>query len=70
MRLNPDVLYLMPFFNTKDAGPMVLEIPPADAGVINGTVIDCWQGPLEDAGPAGVDTGKGDKYLEIVRPAS
>src|SRR4029078_4455897 len=22
---NPDVIYLMPFFNTKDAGPMVLE---------------------------------------------
>ena len=40
MRLNPDVFYLMPFFNTKDAGP------------------------------AGVDKGKGGKYLEIVRPAS
>src|SRR6185437_261905 len=24
---NPDVVYLMPFINTKDAGPMVLEIP-------------------------------------------
>ena len=70
MRLNPDVFYLMPFFNTKDAGPMVLEIPPADAGVINGTVMDCWQVPLEDEGPAGVDKGKGGKYLEIVRPAS
>src|SRR5215203_2178929 len=29
---NPDVIYLMPFFNTKDAGPMVLEIPPANGG--------------------------------------
>jgi hypothetical protein len=46
---NPDVIYLMPFFNTKDAGPMVLEIPPADEGVINGTVMDVWQVPLEDA---------------------
>ncbi len=27
---NPDTIYLMPFFNTKDAGPMVLEIPPVD----------------------------------------
>ena len=27
---NPDTIYLMPFFNTKDVGPMVLEIPPAD----------------------------------------
>jgi hypothetical protein len=24
---NPDVIYLMPFFNTKDAGLMVLENP-------------------------------------------
>ena len=29
---NPDTIYSMPFFNTKDAGPMVLEIPPADDG--------------------------------------
>jgi hypothetical protein len=60
---NPDVIYLMPFFNTKDAGAMVLEIPPADDGVINGTVMDAWQVPLEDVGPAGVDKGKGGKYL-------
>lgn len=26
---NPDVIYLMPMFDTKDVGPMVLEIPPA-----------------------------------------
>src|SRR5215203_3594025 len=60
---NPDVIYLMPFFNTKDAGPMVLEIPPADDGVINGTVMDAWQVPLEDVGPAGADKGRGGKYL-------
>jgi hypothetical protein len=60
---NPDVIYLMPFFNTRDAGPVVLEIPPADDGVINGTVMDAWQVPLEDVGPAGVDKGKGGKYL-------
>jgi hypothetical protein len=60
---NPDVIYLMPFFNTKDAGPMVLEIPPADDSVINGTIMDAWQVPLEDVGPAGLDKGKGGKYL-------
>ena len=65
---NPDVIYVMPFFNTKAAGPMVLEIPPADDGVINGTVMDAWQIPLEDVGPAGVDKGKGGKYL-ILPPA-
>jgi hypothetical protein len=27
---NPDAIYLMPFFNTAQAGPMVIEIPPAD----------------------------------------
>jgi hypothetical protein len=30
---NPDAIYFMAFFNTKDAGPMVLEIPRADEGV-------------------------------------
>jgi hypothetical protein len=62
---NPDVIYLMPFFNTKDAGPMVLEIPPADTGSITGTIMDVWQVPLEDVGPAGVDKGKGGKYLVL-----
>lgn len=60
---NPDAIYAMPFFNTKDAGPMVLEIPPAEGGSIVGSVMDCWQIALEDVGPAGVDRGKGGKYL-------
>jgi len=60
---NPDAIYLMPFFNTAEAGPMVLEIPPADDGSITGSVMDCWQTPLEDVGPAGIDKGKGGKYL-------
>jgi hypothetical protein len=60
---NPDAIYLMPFFNTKDVGPMVLEIPPADGGSITGNVDDIWQTPLEDVGPAGVDKGKGCKCL-------
>jgi hypothetical protein len=25
--------------------------------------MDCWEAALEDVGPAGVDTGKGGKYL-------
>jgi hypothetical protein len=28
-----------------------------------GTIMDCWQMALEDVGPAGVDKGKGGKYL-------
>src|SRR5438045_9134480 len=31
---NPDVIYMMPFFNTKDVGPVVLEIPRADDDLI------------------------------------
>jgi len=60
---NPDTIYVFPFFNTKDVGPMVLEIPPADEGSITGTIDDAWQTALEDVGPAGVDKGKGGKYL-------
>lgn len=60
---NPDTIYFMPFFSTKDTGPMVLEIPPADEGSITGTIMDSWQLALEDAGPAGADKGKGGKYL-------
>jgi hypothetical protein len=60
---NPDSIYLSPFINTKDVGPMVLEIPPADEGSITGTVMDVWQSALEDVGPAGVDKGQGGKYL-------
>jgi len=40
---NPDVIYLMPFFNTSD-GPVVLEVPPADDGVFNGSIMNRWQG--------------------------
>jgi hypothetical protein len=29
---NPDTLYFMRFFSTKDVGPLVIEIPPADDG--------------------------------------
>jgi hypothetical protein len=57
------VIYLRPFINTKDVGPVVLEIPPADDGAINGSVMNYWQAAIEDVGPAGVDKGEGGKYL-------
>ena len=65
---NPDAIYLTPFTNTAEVGPVVLEIPPADEGSITGTVMDVWQCALEDVGPAGVDKGQGGKYL-ILPPA-
>jgi len=61
---NPDVLYFLPFLNTRDVGPVVLQIPPAGAdGSLTGSVDDCWQTAIEDVGPAGVDKGKGGRYL-------
>jgi hypothetical protein len=60
---NPDAIYLMTFTNTKDVGPVVIEVPPAEGGSINGNIVNIWQMPLEDAGPSGADQGKGGKYL-------
>jgi hypothetical protein len=60
---NPDSLYFLTFFDTK-GGPVVLDLPPADAnGSFNGNIITTWQMPLEDAGLLGVDKGKGGKFL-------
>jgi len=61
---NPDAIYFMVFFNTKDAGPLVIEVPPAEGGSSFAANIDnVFQMPLEDAGPYGADKGAGGKYL-------
>ncbi|WP_367346383.1 DUF1254 domain-containing protein [Stenotrophomonas bentonitica] len=60
---NPDVIYLIPFYDTR-SGPVVLEIPAAEGGSsITGSIDDGWQAAVEDVGPAGVDKGKGGRYL-------
>lgn len=59
---NPDTIYFTPFYDTRN-GPVVLEIPAAGDGSITGSIDDGWQNPLEDVGPAGLDKGKGGKYL-------
>ena len=60
---NPDAIYLMPFFDTKD-GPVVIEVPPAGPdGSFTANIDDIWQMALEDAGPSGADKGAGGKYL-------
>ncbi|WP_247834879.1 DUF1254 domain-containing protein [Bradyrhizobium sp. 200] len=60
---NPDAIYFMAFFNTKD-GPIVLDLPPGDSdGSFNANIVNVWQMPLEDAGLLGADKGKGAKYL-------
>lgn len=61
---NPDAIYFMIFFNTKEIGPLVIEVPPADGGSSFAANIDSvFQMPLEDAGPYGADKGAGGKYL-------
>jgi len=63
---NPDTLYFMTFLNTRDVGPIVIEIPPADAnGSLNANIVNVWQQPLEDAGRLGVDKGAGVKLLML-----
>lgn len=61
---NPDAIYFMIFFNTKEAGPIVIDVPPA-AGVSSfaANIDNVFQMPLEDAGPYGADKGAGGKYL-------
>lgn len=60
---NPDTIYFNPFYDTS-AGPIVVEIPPADADhVIVGSFDVAWQNALADVGPAGADKGQGAKYL-------
>jgi hypothetical protein len=65
---NPDAIYLNPFYDTSK-GPVVVEIPPADANhVIVGSFDVAWQNALADVGPARADKGKGAKYL-VTPPA-
>src|SRR6185312_13133005 len=52
---NPDTLYFMSFLDTKDVGPIVIEVPPAGAqGSMNANIVNIWQEPLEDGGLLGI----------------
>jgi hypothetical protein len=63
---NPDTLYFMGFFDTKDVGPLVIEVPPAAAnGSLNANIVNVWQVPLEDAGLLGIDKGAGARLLML-----
>jgi hypothetical protein len=60
---NPDTIYFNPFYDVT-SGPIVLDIPPVDGErSITGSVDDSWQNALDDVGIAGVDKGKGGKYV-------
>ncbi|MCG7361428.1 DUF1254 domain-containing protein [Roseomonas sp. ACRSG] len=63
---NPDTLYFMTFFDTKAVGPVVMEVPPSDAGgSLNGNIVNIWQMPLEDVGLLGVDKGAGGRFVFV-----
>jgi hypothetical protein len=63
---NPDAIYFMAFFNTRDVGPIVLEIPPGNAtGSLNGNIVTMWQTSLEDVGLLGLDKGAGGKFVVL-----
>jgi hypothetical protein len=65
---NLDAIYFMAFFNTRDVGPIVFDIPPGDANAsLTGNVVTVWQTALEDVGLLGLDKGAGGKFV-IVPP--
>jgi hypothetical protein len=58
--VDTSVRYLFIFSNTKNDGPLVLDLPAANASSqFLGTILDSWQVPLTDVGVG----GKGGKYL-------
>ena len=57
---NTDTVYGSAFFNLKDTGPLVIEIP---AGLGPGTINDAYFRFVADTGAPGPDRGKGGKYL-------
>lgn len=60
---NSSTPYLGAYTDLRN-GPVVLEVPPAGAdGSLYGQVVDAWQFTIADVGPAGIDKGKGGKYL-------
>lgn len=62
---NPDCVYFVPFFNMRDVGPIVIDLPPADAGSFAGSIMTFSEMPMADVGPDGADAGEGGKYLVL-----
>jgi hypothetical protein len=59
---NASTLYAYFHVDTR-AGPLLLEMPPALGAGLFGSILDAWQAPAVDLGPAGEDAGRGGKYL-------
>jgi hypothetical protein len=69
---NSDVIYAMGYVDVGQDGPLVIEIPPQQQGILD----DFWQRPIPgptvdghafagDVGLAGPDGGKGGKFLVL-----
>jgi len=58
---NTSTLYILPYIDTKEEGPIVVEVPPMMLGAFN----DAWFRYIGDVGLAGPDRGKGGKYLVL-----
>ena len=67
---NSDVIYAMGYVDLRQDGPLVIEVPPRQQGILD----DFWQRPLDgptidghtfvgDVGFAGPDGGQGGRYL-------
>jgi hypothetical protein len=66
LTVNTSVRYIYFFLNTKNDGPVVLELPgEVDGASFFGTITDAWFVPLVDIGSDGADKGKGGKYLVL-----
>jgi hypothetical protein len=63
---NPDAIYFMAFFDTKEVGPIVFDIPPGDAKAsLTGNIVTVRQTALEDVGLLGIDKGAGGKFVVL-----
>lgn len=60
---NASARYVYINFNTRVEGPVVVEIPAAVGAGLFGSILDAWQVPLADVGPAGEDKGEGGRFL-------
>jgi hypothetical protein len=59
---NASTNYVYFNYNLKN-GPVVVEIPAAVGAGSLGSMVDAWDEPMNDIGPAGEDRGQGGKYL-------
>ncbi len=58
---NTSTLYVLPYLDMQETGPIVLDIPAGGLGAFN----DAWFRYMMDVGGAGPDRGNGGKFLLV-----